>query len=96
MPYILPSIYREILGLLEPGETISSLKYISVGGEKLDRETALALRKRFPAEIVSNVYGFTETCVGVSQYEIKENLDSEIPLGQVFHNNRLGVLDEFQ
>ena len=90
-----PSIYREILGLLEPGETISSLKYISVGGEKLDRETALALRKRFPAEIISNVYGSTETCVGVSQYEIKENLDSEIPLGQVFHNNRLGVLDEF-
>ncbi len=90
-----PSIYREILALLEPGETISSLKYISVGGEKLDRETALALRQLFPGEIVSNVYGSTETCVGVSQYKINENLDTDVPLGQVFHNNRLFLLDEF-
>lgn len=90
-----PSIYREILGLLELDETIPSLKYISIGGEKLDRETALALRKRFPEEIISNVYGSTETCVGVSQYTINENLDTELPLGQVFHNNRLFVLDEF-
>jgi len=90
-----PSIYREILGLLEPEETISSLKYISVGGEKLDQETALNLKRRFQAQIVSNVYGSTETCVGVSQYQINENLDGEVPLGQVFHNNQLSVLDEF-
>ncbi|WRH68371.1 MAG: non-ribosomal peptide synthetase [Planktothrix sp. GU0601_MAG3] len=37
----------------------------------------------------------TETCVGVSQYKINENLDTDVPLGQVFHNNRLFVLDEF-
>ncbi|MBD2776534.1 non-ribosomal peptide synthetase/type I polyketide synthase [Iningainema tapete] len=90
-----PSIYREILAVLEAGETIPSLKYISSGGEKLDRETAIALRKRFQAEIVSNVYGSTETCVGVAQYTIDEILDTEVPLGQVFHNNRLFVLDEF-
>ncbi|MBO1055820.1 MAG: amino acid adenylation domain-containing protein [Dolichospermum sp. JUN01] len=90
-----PSIYREILAVLAPEETIPSLKYISCGGEKLDRETAIALRKRFPAEIVSNVYGSTETCVGVSQYTIDDNLNTDVPLGQVFHNNRLFVLDEF-
>jgi microcystin synthetase protein McyE len=90
-----PSIYREILAVLAPEETIPTLKYISCGGEKLDRETAIALRKRFPAEIVSNVYGSTETCVGVSQYTIEDNLNTDVPLGQVFHNNRLFVLDEF-
>ncbi|MGV0106436.1 non-ribosomal peptide synthetase/type I polyketide synthase [Nostoc sp. DSM 114160] len=90
-----PSIYREILAVLELEETIPSLKYISCGGEKLDRETAIALRKRFPAKIISNVYGSTETCVGVSQYPIDENLNTDVPLGQVFHNNRLFVLDEF-
>lgn len=90
-----PSIYREILAALEPEETIPSLKYISSGGEKLDKATAIALRKRFPSEIVSNVYGSTETCVGVSQYTIDENLNTDVPLGQVFHNNRLFVLDEF-
>nr|AQH32481.1 hybrid polyketide synthase/peptide synthetase [Fischerella sp. CENA161] len=74
---------------------ISSLKYISAGGEKLDREIAIALRKRFPSAIISNVYGSTETCVGVSQYTIGTNLDTDVPLGQVFHNNRLFVLDEF-
>nr|AGZ05272.1 McyE [Nostoc sp. 152] len=90
-----PSIYREILAVLDTGETIPSLKYISCGGEKLDRETAIALRKRFQADIVSNVYGSTETCVGVAQYTIDENLNTDVPLGQVFHNNRLFVLDEF-
>ncbi|MFN6527753.1 non-ribosomal peptide synthetase/type I polyketide synthase [Nostoc sp. ChiSLP03a] len=90
-----PSIYREILAVLEPEETIPSLKYISCGGEKLDRETAIALRKHFSSEIISNVYGSTETCVGVSQYTIDENLNTDVPLGQVFHNNRLFVLDEF-
>ncbi|MDZ8138069.1 MAG: amino acid adenylation domain-containing protein [Nostoc sp. DedQUE04] len=90
-----PSIYREILNVLEPEETIPSLKYISSGGEKLDKATAIALRKRFPAKIISNVYGSTETCVGVSQYTIDENLNTDVPLGQVFHNNRLFVLDEF-
>ncbi|MDB9362256.1 amino acid adenylation domain-containing protein [Nodularia spumigena CS-588/02] len=90
-----PSIYREILAVLDTGETIPSLKYISAGGEKLDRETAIALRKRFPADIVSNVYGSTETCVGVAQYRIDENLNTDVPLGEVFHNNRLFVLDEF-
>jgi len=90
-----PSIYREILALLEPEETIPSLKYISVGGEKLDQKTALALRHCFQAEIVSNVYGSTETCVGVSQYAIPENLATDVPLGLVFHNNRLLILDDF-
>ncbi|MHC5820892.1 MAG: amino acid adenylation domain-containing protein, partial [Nostoc sp.] len=90
-----PSIYREILAGLDTEETIPSLKYISSGGEKLDRETAIALRKRFQADIVSNVYGSTETCVGVAQYTIDENLNTDVPLGQVFHNNRLFVLDEF-
>ncbi|MBG1268402.1 non-ribosomal peptide synthetase/type I polyketide synthase [Nostoc sp. WHI] len=90
-----PSIYREILGVLDTEETIPSLKYISSGGEKLDRETAIALRKRFQADIVSNVYGSTETCVGVAQYTIDENFNIDVPLGQVFHNNRLFVLDEF-
>ena len=90
-----PSIYQEILGVLKSEETIPSLKYISAGGEKLDRQTANALREHFPADIVSNVYGSTETCVGVSQYTIDENLETEVPLGQVFHNNRLFVLDEF-
>ncbi|MBW4432007.1 MAG: amino acid adenylation domain-containing protein [Pelatocladus maniniholoensis HA4357-MV3] len=90
-----PSIYREILNVLTPKETISSLKYISAGGEKLDREIAIALQKRFPSAIVSNVYGSTETCVGVSQHTIDTNLDTDVPLGQVFHNNRLFVLDEF-
>ncbi|OYE03398.1 hybrid non-ribosomal peptide synthetase/type I polyketide synthase [Nostoc sp. 'Peltigera membranacea cyanobiont' 232] len=90
-----PSIYREILAVLDNKETIPSLKYISSGGEKLDRETAIALRKCFQADIVSNVYGSTETCVGVAQYRIDENLNIDVPLGQVFHNNRLFVLDEF-
>lgn len=90
-----PSIYREILALLDAGETIPSLKYISSGGEKLDRETAIAIQKRFQADIVSNVYGSTETCVGVAQYTIDESLNTDVPLGQVFHNNRLFLLDEF-
>ncbi|MCW5313963.1 amino acid adenylation domain-containing protein [Nostoc sp. KVJ3] len=90
-----PSIYREILAVLPAEETIPSLKYISCGGEKLDRETAIAIRRRFPADIVTNVYGSTETCVGVAQYLIDENLYTDVPLGQVFHNNRLFVLDEF-
>jgi microcystin synthetase protein McyE len=90
-----PSIYREILAVLDNKKTIPSLKYISSGGEKLDRETAIALRKRFQADIVSNVYGSTETCVGVAQYTIDENLNTDVPLGRVFHNNRLFVLDEF-
>lgn len=90
-----PSIYREILNVLASEETIPSLKYISAGGEILDQKIAIALRKRFPSAIVSNVYGSTETCVGVSQYTIDANLATDVPLGRVFHNNRLFVLDEF-
>jgi microcystin synthetase protein McyE len=87
-----PTVYRELLRELGD-EVLTEPSYVSIGGEALDRATALRLVRHFPRATVSNVYGATETCVGVSQYVLRPDLDRDPPLGEVFANHQLLVLD---
>ena len=68
---ITPPLARILTNNIE--EPVKSVKYIFCGGDRLDGELVIKMKKKFPNSRIINCYGTTETPQIMSYYEIPEN-----------------------
>ncbi|MDM0111295.1 amino acid adenylation domain-containing protein [Variovorax sp. J22R133] len=89
-----PSEMRVILGEAQMAQC-TSLRYVLCGGEALDRDLALALRRCLPAVRLGNFYGPTEATVDSAWFEVGEQVPERavVPIGRPVDNAQLYVLD---
>ena len=72
-------------------EIISSLKYIILGGEAVQKENIEKIRRILKDVNIENIYGPTEFSIFVTRYSIKE-LKNNIPIGPPVNNTKCYIL----
>ncbi|MDO1486797.1 putative non-ribosomal peptide synthetase [Rhodococcus rhodochrous] len=72
--------------------TCASLRLVLSAGEALGRDTVLAMRERFPAAVVHNLYGPTESTVHITAARLPDELPDILPIGRPVWNSRAYVL----
>jgi amino acid adenylation domain-containing protein len=72
-------------------EIISSLKYIILGGEAVQKENIEKIRRILTDVKIENIYGPTEFSIFVTRYSIKD-LKSNIPIGPPVNNTKCYIL----
>ncbi|MEU5844567.1 amino acid adenylation domain-containing protein, partial [Rhodococcus sp. NPDC047139] len=72
--------------------TCSSLRLVLSAGETLTADTVTAMRERFPAAVVHNLYGPTESTVHVTAARLPRELPHSLPIGRPVWNSRAYVL----
>jgi amino acid adenylation domain-containing protein len=87
-----PSAYRTLLAAGGLGHC-TSLRYLVIGGEALDKDLALALKQQLPGARIGNFYGPTETTIDATQHEVTDWEDPVVPIGRPVANTRCYVLD---
>lgn len=86
--------------MADPGFTGARLPEIKIFlfcGERLTVDTAAKLRNRFPAAVIMNTYGPTESTVAVTSQEITEeilNSGDLLPIGTPKKGTELHIIDE--
>ena len=81
--------YAEVLG-----EEFSHLRYLLVGGDKLDPGTIARVLERNPPQHLLNGYGPTETTTFAATYEVERvEKGRSIPIGRPISNTRIYILD---
>jgi acyl-CoA synthetase (AMP-forming)/AMP-acid ligase II len=87
-----PSILRAFLDHPDSGRC-RTLKYVVSGGEPLTFSLQRRFFSRMNAEL-HNVYGPTETAIGVTRWKCQQNGGSRIiPIGRPHANTRIYILD---
>ena len=87
-----PSLLRAILDE-EKVTKCQSLKRVSCGAEALTMELVKDFKSKLPAKLF-NVYGPTETCLSVTQWETNLEIRSNIaPIGRPIDNTKIYILD---
>ncbi|MBB1151749.1 MULTISPECIES: non-ribosomal peptide synthetase [Amycolatopsis] len=88
-----PSLYRMLLRLLEPGD-LPELRSVVVAGEACPREVHEAHRTALPATAFVNEYGPTEATVWCSAHRAATATDRpDVPIGVPIPNATLHLLD---
>jgi|GEM_PF-375258 len=77
-------------------EQMSSLRHLIIGGEEMTSRTVNIFRERFPAIRLTNLYGPTETSIGVIHHEVKPHHEGAFPIGRPIHNVKILLLDEYR
>ncbi|ALK31343.1 amino acid adenylation domain-containing protein [Burkholderia plantarii] len=97
MTDFVPSILEQLIQLLrnsrEQLDKLASLRYILVGGEKLDPHLLRDLLKLLPAARIVNTYGPTEASIGMVFHAFSGG-EAAVPLGLPIDNTALAVVDE--
>ncbi len=91
-----PNHVEGMLTLLTTDENNGRHVFV-IGGERFDRELAIALQQQFPNSQIFNHYGPSEATVGCVIYDVTANrsqLPAELPIGKPMHNTHAYVLDE--
>jgi amino acid adenylation domain-containing protein len=87
-----PSAYRTLLAVGGLSHC-TSLRYLVIGGEALDRDLALSLKQVLPNAQMGNFYGPTEVTIDATQHEITDWEEAVVPIGRPVANARCYVLD---
>lgn len=89
--------HLELLGqMLKPEEASDGTRAFVIGGEALRGETLAFWRKHAPEVKLFNEYGPTETVVGCSVYELKNEtpVGETVPIGFSIPGSEVHLLDE--
>ena len=92
-----PSAFYPIIDLAKSVIDLDSLKYIILGGEKINPQRLIKLLKIYPSTKISNTYGPTECSDVVCSYILSSediHKNKEIPLGPVIENAGVHLLDD--
>ncbi|WP_323145150.1 amino acid adenylation domain-containing protein, partial [Massilia phyllosphaerae] len=88
-----PSVLKFILELKDKPKW-SNLRHMISGGEPLTRATAQELIKCFPHVELCNIYGPTETSIGVTYGRVLDNaFQSVVSIGRPISNVNIYILD---
>ena len=92
-----PSVFDLLVDRLElrPAQLrrIAGLRQVIVGGEAIKARAIHRFRRRLPTVGFSNLYGPTETAIGVTCYRIPERPREPIPIGRPIDNVTVLILD---
>ncbi|MBD8499799.1 non-ribosomal peptide synthetase [Paenibacillus arenosi] len=80
---------QERTDLFEP------LTYLLVGGDALPAKQIQAVRDRCPNLVIINGYGPTENTTFSHTYVIKNNVESNIPIGRPISNSTAYIVDKY-
>jgi amino acid adenylation domain-containing protein len=89
--------HLELLGqMLKPEEAAGGTRAFVIGGEALRSETLAFWRKHAPGVKLFNEYGPTETVVGCSVYELKNEtpVGETVPIGLSISGSEIYLLDK--
>jgi len=89
--------HLELLGqMLKPEEAAGGTRAFVIGGEALRGETLAFWRTHAPGVKLFNEYGPTETVVGCSVYELKNEtpVGETVPIGRSIPGSEIYLLDE--
>lgn len=92
-----PSAFYPLIDFAKNIQQLSSLKWIFLGGEKINCQRILPLTTLYPSTKVVNTYGPTECSDVVCSYILsKEDIlsNQNVPLGKIIKNAGVLVLDE--
>ncbi len=72
---------------------LAALRRVLVGGEAMAAAPVQRFRALYPHAVVTNLYGPTETSIGVIFHEVSDSEKSSVPIGRPFPNVRAVILD---
>lgn len=91
-----PGRMKLLLSLGKKLRSIETLKYIMIGGEKVEPYIVSALHK-YTTAVLQNVYGPSETTVWSTAYEIDRSFNLEqVPIGRPISNTQIYILNGLQ
>ncbi len=94
---LVPSVFNILVEYFENNSTarnkFNSIKHLSVGGEAIVPDFINKFKTYFPTVKITNIYGPTETAIGMTFYDVKLKSD-EIPIGKPISNTQVFILDE--
>jgi tyrocidine synthetase-3 len=94
---LVPSIFNILVEYFENYPEAENkfrfITHLSIGGESIVPEFINKFRKHFSNVKITNIYGPTETAIGVTFYDVKVE-NGEIPIGKPISNIRIYILDE--
>jgi amino acid adenylation domain-containing protein len=94
---LVPSVFNILVEYFESNpeakNKFGTITHLSIGGEAIVPAFVRRFIKHFPNVIVTNIYGPTETAIGVTFYDVK-NAENEIPIGKPLSNIQIFILDE--
>ncbi len=92
-----PSVFDVLVYRLEQAprlrRRVASLKQLVIGGEAINLRAIERFRNLFPEVGFTNLYGPTETAIGVIFFQIPEHLREPIPIGKPIDNVAALILD---
>ena len=98
MTDFVPSIFNLLVTQLVEREDIfyklESLRNIIVGGEEITPSTVKVFLTHFPSVRITNLYGPTETSIGVVFFEVTKDHTGIIPIGKPIANCKVLILDK--
>ncbi len=94
---LVPSVFNILVEYfennLEAENKFRSITDLSFGGETIVPSFINRFRRYFPEVKITNIYGPAETAIGITYYNINENID-EIPIGKPMSNAQIFILDQ--
>ncbi|MBE0367740.1 non-ribosomal peptide synthetase [Pseudoalteromonas aurantia] len=97
---ITPSIASELLPVMSQNiKHIPAISYWVLGGEPLTPQLVNTLQSVYPTSSIINHYGPSETCIGVTTYQITSNeqcTSTLYPIGQPLSHATALILDELK
>ena len=91
---ITPAHLEALRHLLKPEECAGRARVFVIGGEALRGDALAFWQRHAPATRLINEYGPTETVVGCSIFEARQQIPAAVPIGRPIANTQLYVLDE--
>lgn len=92
-----PAVFNLLVELMElrpaMAEQLVSLRQLLIGGEIMDSKYIYRFKEINKKCSITNTYGPSETSIGTVFYEVKENFETEIPIGKPIDNVKILVLD---
>ncbi len=96
---LVPSIFNVLVNYFENDtKTInkfSSIKELSIGGEAISPVAINKFLKIFKNIKITNIYGPTETAIGVTFYDVNKH-NKEIPIGKPISNVKIYIIDKYK
>lgn len=95
--HLVPGVAHGLISLLRAHQIFSSLtmRHFATGGDLVNNNLLIELRKQFPKAELSVLYGPTETAILASRYVVNSQLsDGNHPIGKPLDNTIILISDE--
>ncbi|KTD50482.1 non-ribosomal peptide synthetase/polyketide synthetase [Legionella quinlivanii] len=95
--HLVPGVAHSVINLLQAHHLFSSptMRHFATGGDLVNQNLLIELRKQFPNAELSVLYGPTETAILASRYIVNsQNWDGKHPIGKPLDNTIILIADD--